>query len=144
MVRPSGPNLADLIFYCRVAAEALKARNIPAQGKHAESVRRPGYDGDSVRVPRRLWSQSALPTGTKGAMELTYLLGIDIVGMPGIHYQWLTDYCMSLLLRRSKDKGFRTTVPGPSFYHNTSHINKYSVSLPQRKVNLSQCFRSFR
>ena len=92
MVRPSGPNLADLIFYCRVAAEALKARNIPAQGKHAESVRRPGYDGDSVRVPRRLWSQSALPTGTKGAMELTYLLGIDIVGMPGIHYQWVTDY----------------------------------------------------
>jgi len=25
-------------------------------------------------------------------MELTYLLGIDIVGMPGIHYQWVTDY----------------------------------------------------
>ena len=33
MVRPSGPNLADLSFYCREAAEAPKARNIPAQGK---------------------------------------------------------------------------------------------------------------
>ena len=29
-------------FQRREAAEALKARNIPAQGKHAESVRRPG------------------------------------------------------------------------------------------------------
>ena len=29
-------------IFCREAAEALKARNIPAQGKHAESVRRPG------------------------------------------------------------------------------------------------------
>jgi hypothetical protein len=29
-------------FYRREAAEALKARNIIAQGKHAESVRRPG------------------------------------------------------------------------------------------------------
>jgi len=29
-------------LYRREAAEALKARNIPAQGKHAESVRRPG------------------------------------------------------------------------------------------------------
>jgi len=100
MVRPSGPNLADLIFYCRVAAEALKARNIPAQGKHAESVRRPGYDGDSVRVPRRLWSQSALPTGTKGAMELTYLLGIDIVGMPG------RPFSMGDRLRGWPGKGF--------------------------------------
>ena len=26
MVRPSGPNLADQTFYCREAAEALKAR----------------------------------------------------------------------------------------------------------------------
>jgi len=29
-------------FYRREAAEALKARNMTAQGKHAESVRRPG------------------------------------------------------------------------------------------------------
>jgi hypothetical protein len=29
-------------FHRREAAEALKARNIPAQGKHAEGVRRPG------------------------------------------------------------------------------------------------------
>ena len=29
-------------FHRREAAEALKARNITAQGKHAESVRRPG------------------------------------------------------------------------------------------------------
>ena len=69
MVRPSGPNLADLAFYCREAAEALKARNIPAHGKHAESVRRPGYNGDHVRVPRPLWPQSAKLTGAKEAME---------------------------------------------------------------------------
>ena len=89
MVRPSGPNLADLAFYCREAAEALKARNIPAQGKHAESVRRPGYNGDYVRVPRPLWPQSAKLTGAKGAMELTCLPGVDVGGMPGIRYQWL-------------------------------------------------------
>jgi len=29
-------------FHRREAAEALKARNMIAQGKHAESVRRPG------------------------------------------------------------------------------------------------------
>jgi hypothetical protein len=29
-------------FRRREAAEALKAQDIPAQGKHAESVRRPG------------------------------------------------------------------------------------------------------
>jgi hypothetical protein len=92
MVRPSGPNLAALAFYRREAAEALKARNIPAQGKHAESVRRPGYNGDYVRVPRPLWPQSAKLTGAKGAMELTCLPGVDVGGMPGIQYQWLTDY----------------------------------------------------
>jgi len=70
MVRPSGPNLANLPFYCRKAAEALKARNIPAQGKRAESARRPGYNGDYVRVPRPLWPQSAKLTGAKEAMEL--------------------------------------------------------------------------
>ena len=57
----------------REAAEALKARNIPAQGKHAESVRRPGYNGDYARVPRPLCPQSAKLTGGKGAMELTFL-----------------------------------------------------------------------
>ena len=57
-------------FPGREAAEALKARNIPAQGKHAESVRRPGYNGDNVRVPRPLWPQSAKLTGAKEAMEL--------------------------------------------------------------------------
>ena len=93
MVRPSGPNLADLALYCREAAEALKAQNIPAQGKHAESVRRPGYNGDHVRVPRPLLPQSAKLTGAKGAMELTCLPGIDIGGMFGRHYQWVTDYC---------------------------------------------------
>jgi hypothetical protein len=92
MVRPFGPNLADLTLYCREAAEALKARNIPAQGKHAESVRRPGYNGDHVRVPRPLWPQSAKLTGAKEAMELTCLPGIDIGGMPSRHYQWVTDY----------------------------------------------------
>jgi len=34
--------LSIAAFYRREAAEALKARSIPAQGKHAESVRRPG------------------------------------------------------------------------------------------------------
>ena len=33
IVRPSGPNLADLAFYCREAAAALKARNIPGPGR---------------------------------------------------------------------------------------------------------------
>ena len=84
MVRPSGPNLAALAFYRREAAEALKARNIPAQGKHAESVRRPGYNGDNVPVPRPLWPQSAQLTGAKEAMELTCLPGVDVGGMPGI------------------------------------------------------------
>jgi len=92
MVRPSGPNLADLAFYCREAAAALKARNIPARGKHAESVRRPGDNGDNVRIPRPLWPQSAKLTGAKGAEELTCLPGVDVGGMPGIRYQWLTDY----------------------------------------------------
>jgi len=41
-------------FHRREAAEALKARNIPAQGKHAESVRRPGLDANYDRVPRPL------------------------------------------------------------------------------------------
>jgi len=31
-----------VVHFRREAAEALKARNSPAQGKHAESVRRPG------------------------------------------------------------------------------------------------------
>ena len=53
----------------REAAKALKARNIPAQGKHAESVRRPGYNGDYVSVPRPLRPQSASPTGAEEAME---------------------------------------------------------------------------
>ena len=79
-------------FYCREAAEALKARNIPAQGKHAESVRRPGGNSDYVRVPRLLWPQSAELTGAKGAMELTCLPGVDVGGMSGIRYQSLTDY----------------------------------------------------
>jgi len=78
-------------IFCSEAAEALKARNIPAQGKHAESVRRPGYNGDYIRVPRPLWPQSAKLTGTKGAMELTCLPGVDVGGMPGIQYQSLTD-----------------------------------------------------
>jgi len=102
MVRPSGPNLADLAFYCREAAEALKARNIPAQGKHAESVRRPGYNGDYVRIPRPLWPQSAKLNGAKGAMELTCLPWGDVGGMPGIRYQWLTDYSRSVV-KRSND-----------------------------------------
>ena len=80
MVRPFGPNLADLTLSCREAAEALKARNIPAQGKHAESVRRPGYNGDYVRVPRPFWPQSAKLTGAKKAMELTCLPGVDVGG----------------------------------------------------------------
>ena len=44
-----------------------------AQGKHAESVRRPGDNGDYVRVPRPLWPQSAKLTGAKEAMELAFL-----------------------------------------------------------------------
>jgi len=80
-------------FHCREAAEALQARNRPAQGKHAESGRRPGYNGDYVRIPRPLWPQSAQLTGAKGAMELTCLPGADVGGMPGIRYQWLTDFC---------------------------------------------------
>ena len=64
-------------FHRREAAEALKARNIPAQGKHAESVRRPGCNGDYIRVPRPLWPQSAKLTGAKGAMELTFLLALS-------------------------------------------------------------------
>ncbi|MGI5923355.1 MAG: hypothetical protein ACOX9E_05380 [Lentisphaeria bacterium] len=34
--------LAFAAFRRREAAEALKAQDIPAQGKHTESVRRPG------------------------------------------------------------------------------------------------------
>ena len=79
-------------FHRREAAEALKARNIPAQGKRAESVRRPGCNGDYIRVPRPLWPQSAKLTGAKGAMELTCIPGGDVGGMPGIRYQSLTDY----------------------------------------------------
>ncbi len=60
----------------REAAEALKARNIPAQGKRAESARRPGYNGDYVRVPRPHWPQSAKLTGAKEAMELTFLVAM--------------------------------------------------------------------
>ena len=101
MVRPSGPNLADLAFYCREAAEALKARNIPAQGKHAESVRRPGCNGDYIRVPRPLWPQSAKLTGAKGAMELTCISGGDVGGMPSIRYQSLTDFRRPLRQRVS-------------------------------------------
>ena len=61
-------------YYCREAAEALKARNIPAQGKHAESVRRPGLRAFYARVPRPLWPQSAKLTGAKEAMEPTFLV----------------------------------------------------------------------
>ncbi|MDD4539547.1 MAG: hypothetical protein PHT80_11075 [Lentisphaeria bacterium] len=84
--------LGQSAFYCREAAEALKARNIPAQGKHAESVRRPGDNVDHVRVSRPLLPQSAKLTGAKGAKELTCLPGIDVGGRFGRHYQWLTDY----------------------------------------------------
>ena len=45
-----------------------------------------------VRVPWPLLPQSAKLTGAKGAMELTCLPRIDIGGMPGRHYQWVTDY----------------------------------------------------
>ena len=54
----------------REAAEALKARNIPAQGKRAEGARRPGYNALYVQVPRPFYSQSAKLTGSKRAMEL--------------------------------------------------------------------------
>ena len=57
-------------FHCREAAKALKARSMIAQGKRAEGARRPGYNGNYVRVPRPLWPQSAKLTGAKGAMEL--------------------------------------------------------------------------
>jgi len=51
-----------------------------------------GYNGDHVRVPLPPLPQSAKLTGAKGAMELTCLPGIDIGGMFGRHYQWVTDY----------------------------------------------------
>ena len=105
-------------FPRREAAEALKARNIPAQGKHAESVRRPGYNGDYVRVPRPLWPQSAKLTGAKGAMELTCLPGIDIGGMSGRHSQWVTDYHVwtfeqSLIPAQAHQNAPRTPISQP-------------------------------
>ena len=57
----------------REAAEALKARNIPAQGKRAEGARRPGDIAIYDCVPRPLRLQSASPTGGEGAMELAFL-----------------------------------------------------------------------
>ena len=58
-----------VVHFRREAAEALKARNIPAQGKHAESVRRPGLHALYARVPRPHWPQSAQLTGANEAME---------------------------------------------------------------------------
>ena len=59
-------------FRRREAAEALKAQDILAQGKHTESVRRPGWRAVYVRVPRPLWAQSAKLTAPKGAMEAAF------------------------------------------------------------------------
>src|SRR5690606_3201367 len=44
-------------------------------------------------------------TGAKGAMELTCLPGIDIGGMFGRHYQWVTDYRRRGLFLTRRRKG---------------------------------------